>query len=178
VVATAAALVTLGSDSVTGRPAAVPGAAVDPTGRITVALPDGWRAGGSGWLGRRTADGSLDPAMVVSPDPKWWIDDPSVPGAFVGLSRTLAAQVTPADFVARQGDPGCVAAPVRSTRQADIEWVVTRYTCPDGKPVKVEAAGVGPDGAGLVYVQIAPPAGDGDEQAFVDTLLAGVRVRA
>jgi hypothetical protein len=39
----------------------------------------------------------------------------------------------------------------------------------------VEAAGLGPDGAGLVYVQLTPPAGSGP--AFVDSLLAGVRVR-
>jgi hypothetical protein len=38
-----------------------------------------------------------------------------------------------------------------------------------------ETAGIGPGDAGLVYVQIAPPAGSGPE--FVDTLLAGVRVR-
>ena len=175
-VATAAALVALQSDSVTGRPAAVPGAAVDPTGRITIALPDGWRADGSGWRERRNADGSRDPALVVSPDPKWWHEDPSVPGAFVGLSRAVAAQMTPAEFIARYGDPGCVAAPARTTRQAGIDWVVTRYACPASKPVKVEAAGVDPGGAGLVYLQIAPPTG-GDELRFVDTLLAGVRVR-
>ena len=38
----------------------------------------------------------------------------------------------------------------------------------------VEAAGPAPGDAGLVYVQIAPPAGSGP--AFVDALLAGVRV--
>jgi hypothetical protein len=39
----------------------------------------------------------------------------------------------------------------------------------------VEAAGMGTAGAGLVYVQVVPPA-DSDS-TFVDTLLAGVRVR-
>jgi hypothetical protein len=39
----------------------------------------------------------------------------------------------------------------------------------------VEAAGIGPAGAGLVHVQIAPPASNA--ATFVDTLLAGVRVR-
>lgn len=173
--AAAAALLVLASDSVTGRPAAVPGAAVDPTGRITIALPPGWHAAGSGWVGHRDAGGSLDPAIVVSPDPGRWTSDPSVPGAFVGLSRTIGEQATPAEFVARQGDPVCVAEPARTTRRAGIDWVVARQSCPAGKPVKVEAAGVGPNGAGLVYVQVAPPAGTGDE--FVDTLLAGVRVR-
>ncbi|GAA4469070.1 hypothetical protein GCM10023170_083910 [Phytohabitans houttuyneae] len=48
-------------------------------------------------------------------------------------------------------------------------------SCPGAKTVIVETAGVGPGDAGLVYVQIAPPAGSGP--AFVDTLLAGVRVR-
>jgi hypothetical protein len=42
--------------------------------------------------------------------------------------------------------------------------------------VVVEAAGAAGGAAGLVYVQIAPPAGSGPE--FVDRLLAGVRVRS
>jgi hypothetical protein len=40
----------------------------------------------------------------------------------------------------------------------------------------VEAAGRAPGDAGLVYVQIMPPVGSGP--AFVDALLAGIRVRA
>jgi hypothetical protein len=172
----AATLAALGSDSVTGRPERVPGAGVDPTGRITVALPAGWRTGGSGWRDEREADGEMAPALWVSPDPDRWSSDPAVPGAFVGLSRAVAARITPADFVALHGHRGCVAAPVRTVQQGGIRWVVAAFTsCSAGKATIVEAAGVAPDGAGLVYLQIAPPANSGPE--FVDALLAGVRVR-
>jgi tRNA A-37 threonylcarbamoyl transferase component Bud32 len=163
----------------------VPGTAVDPTGRLTVALPVGWRSWGSGWAEQLDPAGIPEPAMIVSPDPERWRTGRAVPGAFIGVSRGLATDGTPAAFVAAQQHAGCTASPVRATRQAGIEWVVARYTaCPDGfdrngrvarKPVIVESAGVGPGGAGLVYVQIAPPAGSGPE--FVDELLAGVRVR-
>lgn len=50
------------------------------------------------------------------------------------------------------------------------------WPCSDRRGALVEAAGTGPAGAGLVYVQIAPPAGGA--AVFVDTLLAGVRVSA
>jgi hypothetical protein len=40
--------------------------------------------------------------------------------------------------------------------------------------VIVEIAGVEARGAGLVYVQVAPPAGTGP--SFVDDLLAGIRI--
>ena len=90
-------------------------------------------------------------------------------------SRSLAARTTPAAFIRQHGHPGCTAAPLRTTRQAGIDWLVARYDCPGGHPVVVETAGLEPGGAGLVYVQVAPPAGSGPD--FVDTLLAGVRVR-
>jgi hypothetical protein len=78
--------------------------------------------------------------------------------------------------VADRRHPDCTASPVRTTRQAGVGWTVAAFTaCPGGKPTVVEAAGVGPGDAGLLYVQIAPPSGTGP--AFVDTLLAGVRVR-
>ncbi len=153
-----------------------PATAEDPSGRITVTLPDGWRSAGSGWAGRRGADGNLEPALVVSPDPDRWASDPAVPGAFVGVSAALGGQTTPAEFAAGHPHAECTASPVRTTRQGSIDWVVAEFTgCTHGKPVIVEAAGVGPDGAGLVYVQTAPPAGSGP--SFVDSLLAGVRVR-
>ena len=47
-------------------------------------------------------------------------------------------------------------------------------TCDRGRPEVVEAAGLAPGRAGLVYVQITPPAGSRAD--FVDALLAGVRV--
>ncbi|WP_246274896.1 hypothetical protein [Phytohabitans houttuyneae] len=149
---------------------------MDATGRITITLPAGWRATGAGWDGRRDTSGAREPALAVSPAPDRWKTDPVVPGAFIGLSREMARRTTPAAFVAGQPHAGCTAAPVRTSRQAGIEWVVALYSsCPGAKTVIVETAGVGPGDAGLVYVQIAPPAGSGP--AFVDTLLAGVRVR-
>jgi tRNA A-37 threonylcarbamoyl transferase component Bud32 len=175
-VVAAAMLTGLASDAPSSGSWAGPGAAIDPTGRITVTLPDGWQAAGSGWAGRVDADGDPDPALVLSPEPDRWASDPGMPGAFVGLSRDLAASTAPADFVADRAPADCTPAPVRRVRRGGIDWVVATFTgCPDGKPVIVESAGVGPGGAGLVYVQIAPPAGSGT--AFVDALLAGVRVR-
>jgi serine/threonine protein kinase len=152
-----------------------PATASDPTGRLTVTLPAGWRATGSGWEGRRGPDGRREPALVISPDPARWPTDPTVPGAFVGLSATIDA--SPADFLAGRTHAGCHAEAVRASRQAGIDWVVAAYTgCAAGKPVLVESAGVatGAAAGGLVYVQVAPPAGKG--AAFVDALLAGVRV--
>jgi hypothetical protein len=172
-----AALVSvMASDSAGGRAPRDPGVAVDSTGRITIALPAGWRATGAGWEGRWDLGGAREPALVVSPAPDRWRSDPAVPAAFIGLSRELATRTTPAAFVAEQPHAGCVAAPIRTSRQAGIDWVVALHTsCAVGKAVIVETAGVAPGDAGLVYVQIAPPAGSGP--AFVDTLLAGVRVR-
>ncbi|MFY1669800.1 serine/threonine-protein kinase [Plantactinospora sp. WMMB334] len=148
----------------------------DSSGRITVALPEGWRATGSGWIGQRGPDGALEPALVMSPDPERWPTDPGVPGAFVGLSHSLAERHDPAGYVAEHPHAGCVAAPVRSVRRGTVDWYVAGFTaCRTGKPVIVEAAGIAPGGAGLVYVQVAPPADASTD--FVDTLLAGVRLR-
>ncbi|MGC4765703.1 serine/threonine-protein kinase [Micromonospora sp. DT46] len=144
------------------------------SGLVTVALPPGWRATGTGWAGRYGPDGRLEPAMVMSPDPHRWAADPTVPGAFVGLSASIAARTSPAGFVAERPHAACAAAPVRRTRQAGVDWVVARFTCDRGRPEVVEAAGLAPGRAGLVYVQITPPAGSRAD--FVDTLLAGVRV--
>ncbi|MGI5152661.1 protein kinase domain-containing protein [Plantactinospora sp. CA-294935] len=148
----------------------------DSTGRITVALPEGWQATGSGWIGQRGPDGDLEPALVMSPDPERWSTDPAVPGAFVGLSRSLADRHDPAGYVAEHPHAECEPAPVRTVRRGDVDWYVAAFTaCRTGKPAIVEAAGNAPDAAGLVYVQIAPPAGASAD--FVDTLLAGIRVR-
>ncbi|MEH0841499.1 protein kinase [Micromonospora sp. CPCC 205711] len=145
------------------------------SGPVSVALPVGWRAAGAGWAGQYGDDGQLEPALVVSVDPDRWAADPDVPGAFVGLSTSIARRTTPEGFVAERPHAGCAAAPLRRTRQAGIDWVVARYACPAGRPVLVEAAGLAAGRAGLLYVQLAPPAGSGTE--FVDALLAGVRVR-
>ncbi|MFV2112989.1 serine/threonine-protein kinase [Micromonospora sp. LOL_025] len=145
------------------------------SGPVTVRLPPGWRAAGTGWAGRYGDDGRLEPALVVSPDPHRWAADPTVPGAFVGLSAGLAARTTPAGFVAERPHAACAATPVRRTRQAGVDWVVARFTCEQGRPEIVEAAGLAPGRAGLIYVQVTPPAGSRAD--FVDTLLAGVRVR-
>jgi eukaryotic-like serine/threonine-protein kinase len=144
----------------------------DSTGRITVTLPDGWRVRGSGSPG---ADGRREPALVMAPDPGRWKSDPAMPGAYVGLSTDPTAR-TPALFVSQRQHRTCVASPVRTTRQANGEWVVAEFTgCRDGKPVVIEAATVGPGGAGVVFVQMSMPAGTGP--VFVDTLLGGVIVR-
>jgi eukaryotic-like serine/threonine-protein kinase len=146
--------------------------ATDRTGQLTVTLPDGWQSAGSGWAGHFDPEGRLEPGLVISPDPQRWLADPSVPGAFAGLSRSAGARTTAAGFVAEHPHARCVASPVRRSRQAGIDWVVARFACTTGKPVIVEAAG---EAAGtMVYVQIAPPAGAGDPD--VDTLLAGVAV--
>ena len=148
----------------------------DPTGRITVTLPDGWRARGAGWSGQYGPDGKLEPALVMSPDPDRWADDPALPGSFVGLSPTLAMHTTPARYVAEHQHQSCEADPLRTTRQGGVDWVIARYAnCGGGKPAVVEAAGLAASGAGLVYVQIAPP--PGSDSSFVDNLLAGIRIR-
>jgi eukaryotic-like serine/threonine-protein kinase len=175
VLASAALVSTLASDSDGGRFLARPGVAVDSTGRISVRLPQGWRAASGQWAGPANAGGQNDPALVVSPDPVRWGTDPTVRGAFLWLSRSGAALVPPAAFVAGRRHTDCAAAPVRLSRQAGIDWVIAEYDCADGRGRLVEAAGAGSDDAGLVYVQIAPPASSAP--AFADVLLAGVRVR-
>jgi hypothetical protein len=151
--------------------------AVDPTGRIAVTVPSGWYTAGSGWAGQLGPDGRLAPAMLISPNPGRWASDPAVPGAFVGLSRTIAVRTTPAGYVGEHPHAECAdVAPIRTARLAGVTWVIARFdTCRTGKPVIVEAAAATPDGASLLYVQLAPPAGSAGD--FVDTLLAGVRAR-
>ncbi|MET8251530.1 serine/threonine-protein kinase [Micromonospora sp. NPDC005197] len=145
------------------------------TGPLTVALPPGWSATGATWAGQYGADGEPEPALVMSPRPRRWAADPGLPGAFVGLSAATAARTTPAGFLAERTHGDCAPAPARTTRQASVEWTVVRYICDQGRPQIVESAGLHPGGPALVYVQIAPPAGSGPD--FVDTLLAGVRLR-
>jgi hypothetical protein len=153
------------------------GVVADATGRIAVTVPPGWRVAGSGWAGQRGPDGRLAPAMLISPNPGRWASDPAVPGAFVGLSGTIAARTTPARYLDEHPHAECAdAAPIRTATLARVTWVIARFAgCRTGKPVIVEAAGVTPDGASLLYVQLAPPAGGPAD--FVDTLLAGVHAR-
>ncbi|MEU5788772.1 serine/threonine-protein kinase [Micromonospora purpureochromogenes] len=146
------------------------------SGPLSVALPAGWRAAGTGWAGQYGDDDRLEPALIVAADPGRWAADPDVPGAFVGLSASAARRTTPEGFVAERPHADCVAAPVRRTRQAGVDWVVARYACPAGRPVLVEAAGRAVGRDALLYVQVAPPPDGGTD--FVDALLAGVRVRA
>ena len=162
--------------AVLGADAAATGPLTDPTGHLSVRAPAGWRADGAGWEGQREAGGDRDPAYVVSPDPGRWLSDPGVPGAFLGLSRGIAAQTTPAEFVAGRRHTGCTADPVRVVHTPTMDFTVAGYRgCRDGKPVVAEAAALAPRAGGLVYVQVAPPANDGPR--FVDTLLAGVGIR-
>lgn len=159
-----------------GLQAAEATAASDRAGRITIGLPAGWRAAGSQWAGQRGPDGEPEPAMVISPDPRRWPSDPAVPGAFVGLSPSLAVRTTPARYLDEHPHTECSPMSVRTGRFGGVDWVIAEFTsCRTAKPVLVEAAGTASDGAGLVYVQIAPPAGSGP--GFVDALLAGVRTR-
>ena len=166
----------LAADSIGARLSARPGVAADPAGRISIELPALWRAAAGTWAGPPGLAGPSDPALVISPDPVGWTVDSTAPGAFVWLARERAEPLTPAGFVAARPHSRCSAAPVRSSRLAGIDWLIAGYTaCRTGHASIVEAAGLGPDGAGLVYVQLTPPAGSGP--AFVDSLLAGVRVR-
>jgi tRNA A-37 threonylcarbamoyl transferase component Bud32 len=185
----AAAAVSLSaSDAVGGRFWRQPGVAVDATGRISIRLPDGWRAATVRW------SGSANPgarALVVSPDPARWRTDATTPGAFLGLPGGRPANTVPAGsipastapasngpvdpaavFVAGRPHADCVPASPRRISRAGVEWVIAAFSCADGRGDLVETAGTGP--AGLVYVQITPP--PGSEPTFVDTLLAGVRV--
>ena len=152
--------------------------AVDATGQISVELPDGWRAATrTVGRGRRTPGDSADR--------RWWChrirlagrSTRTVPGAFIWLFAEDGATTTsPSAFIAGRPHAGCVAAPVRTDRQAGLDWLIAGYRdCPNGRAQIVEAVGTRPGDTGLVYVQIAPPAGS--PPAFVDTLLAGVRVR-
>ncbi|MET8259038.1 serine/threonine-protein kinase [Micromonospora sp. NPDC005205] len=145
------------------------------TGPLTVALPPGWSAAGATWAGQYGTDGEPEPALVLSPQPRRWAADPRLPGAFVGLSTATAARTTPAGFLAERTHGDCTPAPPRATRQAGVEWTVVAYRCDQGRPRIVESAALHPGGAALVYVQITPPLDT--DTAFVDTLLAGVRVR-
>ncbi|WP_444950866.1 protein kinase domain-containing protein [Micromonospora ureilytica] len=144
-------------------------------GPLTVALPPGWSATGATWAGQYGADGEPEPALVMSPQPRRWAADPRLPGAFVGLSASTAARATPAGFLAERTHGDCTPAPARATRQAGVEWTVVAYRCDRGRPRIVESAALHPGRPALVYVQVAPPADSGP--AFVDTLLAGVRLR-
>jgi tRNA A-37 threonylcarbamoyl transferase component Bud32 len=149
---------------------------IDSTGRITVTLPQGWRVAGSGWTGGAGPAGKLQPALVMSPAPARWRSDPQMPGAFVGLLTVMPPQTTPARYVAEHQHGECTATPVRTSRHNGVDWVVAEFTlCRNGKPVIVEAVSAGPGGAGLAYVQVAPPPGTGP--LFVDTLLAGMTLR-
>ncbi|MEU8084868.1 protein kinase [Micromonospora sp. NPDC049101] len=145
------------------------------TGPLTVVLPAGWSAAGATWAGQYGADGEPEPALVMSPQPRRWAADPHLPGAFVGLSATTAARTTPAGFLAERTHGDCAPAPARTTRQADVEWTVVTYRCDRGRPSIVESAGLHPARHALVYAQITPPVDSGPD--FVDTLLAGVRLR-
>ncbi|MER7587490.1 serine/threonine-protein kinase [Micromonospora sp. NPDC127501] len=144
-------------------------------GPLTVALPPGWSATGATWAGQYGADGEPEPALVMSPQPRRWATDPRLPGAFVGLSASAAARATPAGFLAERTHGDCTPAPTRTTRQAGVEWTVVAYHCDRGRPQIIESAAPHPGRPALVYVQIAPPPDSGP--AFVDTLLAGVRLR-
>ena len=174
--ASAALVVVLASDAVGSRFWRQPGVAVDSTGRISVRLPEGWRAVTGQWARPGDSDGPRLPALLVSPDPARWRTDDAVRGAFISLARDETADHSPAALLAEVPHAGCTAAPVRHSRPAGIEWVIAAFTCADRRGRLVEAAGTAPSGAGSVYVQIAPPASNAT--TFVDTLLAGVRVRA
>ncbi|MEK8106705.1 hypothetical protein NKG94_18790 [Micromonospora sp. M12] len=93
----------------------------------------------------------------------------------MGLSASTAARATPAGFLAERTHADCTPAPTRATRQTGVEWTVVAYRCDRGRPQIIESAALHPDRQALLYVQIAPPPGSGPD--FVDTLLAGVRLR-
>jgi serine/threonine protein kinase len=170
------AMLTIAAVAGDGRGVAEATNASDRAGRITIGLPAGWRTSGSQWAGQRGPDGEPEPALVISPDPQRWPSDPAVPGAFVGLSRSLASRTTPARYLNEHPHAECTPTPVRTGRLGAVDWVIAEFTsCRTAKPVLVEAAGIAPNGAGLLYVQIATPAGSGPD--FVDALLAGIRTR-
>lgn len=145
----------------------------DTTGRITVTLPDGWSAAGNGWTGRVDAAGDLEPGLVISPDPGSWSSDPGVPGAFVGLSPSLATETTPDAFVDGRPHSGCTRSAPLTTRYGTLTWTVLTLTaCTSGRNY-VEAAALAP--AGLVYVQLSGPQSEPAPSA--DALLTGISVR-
>ncbi|MEU4789962.1 serine/threonine-protein kinase [Micromonospora tulbaghiae] len=153
------------------RPA--PAGAVGRSGPLTVVLPAGWRAEGTGWAGRYGDDGDLEPALVISPDPGSWAADPTLPGAFVGLSTGAEGRAGPAAFLTGRAHADCAAAAPRRSRPGGVDWTVVTYACPTGRPVIVEAAAPSTGRAGLLYVQLVPPPDVGAD--FVDRVLAGVR---
>jgi hypothetical protein len=176
VLLSAATVAGLAFDSESGRFSSRPGVAVDSTGRISIDLPAEWRAKSGRWVDQPDAGGPRGPALEVSPDLEHWKTDATAPGAFIWLSAAGGARTTPAEFIAGRPVADCTTAPVRASRQAGIDWVIAEHrACSGGRGWLVEAAGMGPGEAGLVYVQIAPPASSAP--TFVDTLLAGVRVR-
>ncbi|MEU8184220.1 serine/threonine-protein kinase [Micromonospora sp. NPDC049044] len=173
-VAVVAAVVVVGPEP-GGVGAGPPGGGTYTAGPLSVTLPDGWSATGTAWAGQYGADGEADPALVMSPQPRRWAADPRVPGAFVGVSVSVAARTTPAGFLAERTHGDCADTAARTTRQAGVEWTVVTYRCDRGRPRIVEAAGRHPRRAALLYAQIVPPV-DGAPD-FVDVLLAGVRLR-
>jgi hypothetical protein len=127
------------------------------------------------WAWPGDPGGSRYPALLASPDPARWRTDDAVRGAFIWLAPESMAGREPAALIAQVPHARCTPAPVRRSRQAGIDWVIAAFRCADRRGRLVEAAGAGPAGAGLVYVQIAPP--ESNAPAFVDTLLSGVHVR-
>jgi hypothetical protein len=167
----------LASDSIGEHLRWQAGAAVDARGQISVQVPDGWAAATGYWTRPQDAGGQRGPAVVVSPDPARWALGTTVPGAFFWLEENGAATTTsPSAFIAGRPHAGCVAAPMRTTKQAGLNWLIAGYRdCANGRAQLVEAVGTRPGDTELVYAQIAPR--PGSPRAFVDTLLAGVRVR-
>jgi hypothetical protein len=142
-------------------------------GPLSVSAPPGWRVTGREWVDLCGPGGDREPGRVMSPDPAAWPTDPTVPGAFVGLSRS---RCDVARFVAGRWHEGCEVRPAGPRRIDGTDWTVAWFTsCRTGRPSWVEAGTAGPDGTGMVYVQVTPPPGVGDD--FVDDLLAGVDVR-
>jgi tRNA A-37 threonylcarbamoyl transferase component Bud32 len=163
------------SNSTGARMRSVPGSVTNRTGQITMPIPDGWHARTGLLRDHREPDGRPAPGLAVTPEPGRWDVDPAVPGVLVVLSPGLAARTTPAGFLADRQRTSCTAAPVRTARLGEIAWMVARFTsCPQVNAEIVEAAGIA-SGAGLVFIQIVPPAGSGPD--FVDRVLASVRVR-
>lgn len=143
-VAAAAALVVAGVAATAGDTASGAYPAARSGGSLVVSLPAGWGIRGTGWAGQYGADGRLEAALVMSPDPRRWAVDPSLPGAFVGLSASAAARTDPGGFLAERPHADCTGAPVRRTRQGDVDWVVARFSCDRGR----HAARRGPGAVG------------------------------
>jgi tRNA A-37 threonylcarbamoyl transferase component Bud32 len=166
----------LASDSIGGHLKWQAGAAVDARGQISVQVPDGWAGATGYWTRPQDAGGQRGPVVVTSPDPARWAVGTTVPGAFLWLSEDGATTTSPSAFIAGRPHAVCVAVPMRTTRQAGLNWLIAGYRdCANGRAQLVEAVGTRPGDTELVYAQIAPP--PGSPPAFVDTMLAGVRVR-